>query len=247
MNARTGQLTDPSGWETLELFADAPAFNRWLFDRIYPFCKGQVLEVGSGIGNISSLLLDKHLKVSLSDLRPEYCRYLTHQFVSNPDLQGVYQMDLSIPDFENRYPALINRFGTVIALNVVEHIEQDMLAVHNAKKLLRTGGNLIILVPAGKRLYNNFDRELGHYRRYSGKTLTGLLTDTGLTVTHISYFNFTGILGWWFSGSVLKKKMIPRSQLKLYNQLVPVFRIIDRLFVRFAGLSVIAVTTNQAT
>ena len=246
MISSAGQKTDPSGWETLELFANAPAFNRWLFDQISPFCKGEVLEVGSGIGNISGLLLDKRLKISLSDLRMEYCAFLEKKFGGNPYLRSVYQIDFSLPDFDSRYPDLLNCFDTVIALNVVEHIEQDLRAVQNAKKLLRNQGTLIILVPAGPSLYNRFDRELGHYKRYTKTMVSGLLTTSGLTQIHANYFNFGGILGWWFSGAVLKKKIIPLSQLKLYNQLVPIFRMIDQLVAHTAGLSVIAVATNQS-
>jgi len=245
MDSKSGLPTDPSGWETLELFAEAPAFNRWLFDRIAPFCKGEVMEAGSGIGNISGLLLDHHFKLTVSDMRAEYCRLLTDKFGGNPNLQAVHQLDLSLLDFENRYPDLLNRFDTVIALNVVEHIKEDALAIRNAGKLLRNKGNLIILVPSGRYLYNRFDRELGHYRRYSGKAVSRLLSDAGLQVFYSRYFNSGGIAGWWFSGSVLKKKIIPGFQLRIFNRLVPFFRILDQCTAKVAGLSVIAVAAKQ--
>lgn len=241
-----GEGTDSAGRETLDHFNEAPAFNNWLFDQILPYCKGDVLEAGSGIGNISGLMLDKHLKVVLSDLRSEYCELLKRKFAGNPYLQGVYQLDLSLADFENRYPELLHRFDSVIVLNVIEHIREDALAVRNAMKLLRVGGNLIVLVPAGQCLYNHFDRELGHFKRYTRSGLAGLLTEAGLKVLHTNYFNFGGIFGWWFSGSLMKNKIIPRSQLKLFNRLVPVFRIVDRLVAHTAGVSVIAVAANQS-
>jgi len=246
MVVNPGERTDPAGLETLDHFNDAPAFNSWLFEQIFPYCKGCVLEAGSGIGNISGLMLDKHLKVVLSDLRSEYCELLERKYAGNPDLQGVYLLDLSVADFENRYPDLLHRFDSVVALNVIEHIREDALAVRNAMKLLRNGGNLIVLVPAGQYLYNRFDRELGHFRRYAKGDLIKLLTGTGLKVLHTDYFNFGGIFGWWFSGSVMKNRIIPRSQLKIFNRLVPVFRIVDRLVAHAAGVSVIAVATNQS-
>jgi SAM-dependent methyltransferase len=245
MDSKSGLSTDPSGWKTLELFAEAPAFNKWLFDQISPFCKGAVLEAGSGIGNISGLLLDHHFKLTLSDMRAEYCRLLKHKFGASPDLQAVHQLDLALPDFESRYPDLLNRFDTVVALNVVEHIKEDALAVRNAAKLLRNEGNLIVLVPSGRYLYNRFDRELGHYRRYSGKAVSRLLTNAGLQVFYSGYFNSAGIAGWWFSGSVLKKKIIPGSQLKIFDRLVPAFRILDQCTKKIAGLSVISVAAKQ--
>ncbi len=242
-----GQQTDPAGWRTLELFAETPAFNRWLFAQISSFCKGEVLEIGSGIGNISGLLIEMNEKVHLSDLRDEYCLYLEKKYAANARLKGVYQIDLSLLDFDSRFPGLLHRFDTVVALNVIEHIERDELAVQNAKKLLRPGGILIILVPAGQSLFNRFDQELGHYRRYNKKTVSGLLSGAGLTVIKSSYFNFGGILGWWYSGSVLKKKIIPHAQLKLFNQLVPAFRMLDQLVAHAAGLSVFAVAINASS
>lgn len=247
MPSGIGQPTDPSGWETLELFAKAPAFNQWLFTQISSFCKGEVLEVGSGIGNISGLLIEKNERVYLSDLRTEYCLYLEKKYAANSRLRGVFQIDLSLPDFDSRFPELLHRFDTVIALNVVEHIERDEVAVQNAKKLLRPGGILIILVPAGQSLFNRFDQELGHYRRYNKKAISRLLSGAGLTVIQSNYFNFGGIPGWWYSGSVLKKKIIPHSQLKLFNHLVPAFRMLDKLVAHAAGLSVIAVAANAST
>ena len=247
MPSGIGQQTDPSGRETLELFAEAPAFNQWLFAQISSFCKGEVLEVGSGIGNISGLLMEKNEWVYLSDLRIEYCHFLEKKYAANPHLRGVYQFDLSLSDFDSRFPEMLHRFDTVIALNVVEHIESDECAVKNAKNLLRPGGNLIILVPAGQLLFNRFDEELGHYRRYNKKTVSRLLSGAGLTVIRANYFNFGGILGWWYSGSVLKKKIIPRGQLKLFNQLVPAFRILDQLVAHASGLSVIVVAVNASS
>ncbi len=247
MPSGIGQQTDPSGRETLELFAEAPAFNRWLFDQISSFCNGEVLEVGSGIGNISGLLMEKNEWVYLSDLRIEYCHLLEKKYATNPHLRAVYQFDLSLSDFDSRFPEMLHRFDTVIALNVVEHIESDERAVKNAKKLLRPGGNLIILVPAGQLLFNRFDEELGHFRRYNKKTVSRLLSEAGLTVIRAKYFNFGGILGWLYSGTMLKKKIIPRSQLKLFNQLVPAFRILDQLVAHAAGLSVIVVAVNASS
>jgi hypothetical protein len=129
----------------------------------------------------------------------------------------------------------------------MEHIEADVLAIRNAAKLLRDNGRLILLVPAGQCLFNRFDKELGHYRRYSKKTVSVLLTNEGLSVLQSAYFNAGGIPGWWFSGSVLRKRIIPGSQIKIFERLVPVFRIIDNCTKQAVGLSVIAAATKQTT
>jgi 2-polyprenyl-3-methyl-5-hydroxy-6-metoxy-1,4-benzoquinol methylase len=230
-----------TGLETLELFAQAETFNTWLFENIAPYCSGTVLEIGSGIGNISKHLLARNKEVALSDLSDDYCAVLKEKYSSNPHLLGIYQIDLALPEFDSRYASLFKSFDTVVALNVVEHIRQDGLALENCKKLLKENGRLILLVPAYQFLFNHFDQELGHYRRYTKKTLAKLLAGQGLTLQKIKYFNMAGIPGWWFTGAVLKKRIIPSWQLSAFNKLVPLFKIIDKLFARKLGLSVIAI------
>src|SRR5690242_8161392 len=110
--------TDPSGLQTLERFANAPRFNRWMFDTIRPYCKGHVLEVGSGIGNISKLYLEHNMPLTVSDLRAEYCAILQQKFGTNPLLHGIESVELALPDFNQRYAHLVGRFDTVVASNV---------------------------------------------------------------------------------------------------------------------------------
>jgi SAM-dependent methyltransferase len=237
----TPAQSDPSGFETLEAFSTAAAINRWVYEKTSRYAQGQVLEIGSGIGNISALLLRDRSNVSLSDLRPEYCRLLEKRFGQDPHLQGVYELDLSLKDFKTKNAGLLEKFDTVVALNVIEHIADDSLAIRNAKALLRVNGRLVILVPAGQWLFNSLDRELGHYKRYTKAGLNGLLESAGLVVRDSRYFNAAAILGWWFSGNILREKIISPSKLNLFNQLVPFFRIIDWFVTPFTGVSVISV------
>src|SRR6185295_819539 len=100
------------------------------------------------------------------------------------------------------YKHLMGTFETVFALNVVEHIENDMLAIRNCHKLLKKGGKLIILVPAFQSLYNGFDKELYHYRRYTKHTLNKLFKENSFHLVESKYFNALGILGWYVSGKL---------------------------------------------
>jgi SAM-dependent methyltransferase len=242
MSPDSFQPEDSVGLETLQLFAKAERFNRWLYDAIAPYCKGDILEIGSGIGNISKFFLEKrNNQVSLSDFRADYCNILKLQFANNAHLNGVFQLNMSIPGFLDKYPQLLGQFDTVVALNLIEHIKDDKLAIQNCKKLLRQEGNLVILVPAFQCLYNSLDKELGHFKRYNKKKLSGLLINEEMKVVYNSYFNSVGIVGWWISGSVFKSKIISGRQLNFYNKLVPVFRLIDKLTFNIAGLSVVVV------
>jgi 2-polyprenyl-3-methyl-5-hydroxy-6-metoxy-1,4-benzoquinol methylase len=123
----------------------------------------------------------------------------------------------------------------------VEHIEDDRKAIDNCIQLLKPGGHLVILVPAFQWLYNSFDVELGHYRRYTRRSLRALEEDAGLTVVHQQFFNAAGIIGWFIDGSVLRKRLIPRKQLLLFDKLLPIIKLADVLSFHSIGLSTIAV------
>ena len=226
--------------DTLGVLAGAGNFNRWMFERIEPFCGGEILEAGSGIGNLSHFLIEAFDNVTLSDVDPAYCGLLERRFSSCPSFKGVCRMDLGASDIGAVAPELTGRFDTVIALNVVEHIADDQQAVRNCAALLRPGGRLVVLVPAYQGLYNELDRGLGHYRRYTSRRLAALMREQGLEVYRSDYFNAAGLLGWWFTGSVLKMKVMEPRFLSFYNRFVPVFRLLDRIIGRKAGLSVLA-------
>ena len=229
---------DKEGWETLDAIAQADKFNEWMYKTIAPFCKGKILEVGSGIGNISKFFVDANADITLSDIRPVYCDLLKKSF---PTVKDIIELDLVHPSFEEKYARHLGTYDSLFALNVVEHIENDSLAIKNANKLLNKNGNLIILVPAYQQLYNRFDKELEHFRRYNRTRLNKLLTAGNLTVFHSQYFNLMGIPGWYVSGKLQKNKTIPKSQMSLYNKLVPVFKLVDKIVLNKVGLSVISV------
>ena len=237
----TFKAVDIEGLETLNVVGEADNFNRWMYETVAQHCSGDILEIGSGTGNISSFFLNNGYRICLSDIRENYCALLQNRFEGNKNLISILQLDLVDPDFDTKYANWLGKFNTVFALNVVEHIEDDGLAIRNCRKLLKDGGTVIILVPAYQWLYNNFDKELYHYRRYVRKNLSNLLEQNGFAVTRTMSFNTFGILGWFFSGSVLKKKIIPAGQMKLYNKLVPVIKLFDKAVFKRVGLSVIAI------
>lgn len=232
---------DSEGLETLKVISDAYHFNDWTYQTVKPYCSGKILEIGSGIGNISARFINDGFNITLSDIRANYRNFLHEQFPSHANPESVLNLDLVHPDFENEYRHLNSTFDTVFALNVVEHIENDNHAVRNCAFLLKPGGTLIILVPAFQSLYNNFDKELFHYRRYRRNTLSQLFTFNKLEVNKSFYFNAGGIPGWFVSGYLQKHKTIPAGQMKIFDALVPVFKIIDRILFRRVGLSVVCI------
>ncbi len=240
------KATDTEGEATLEAIAGAPRFNEWMYQTIAKNLSGRIMEVGSGIGNISEFFLQDNRRIFLTDIRNNYCEKLQKQLAGHKNLEGVAVVDLVHPDFETAYANLLTSFDSIFALNVVEHIKDDQLAIDNCKKLLRPSGRLLILVPAWQWLYNHFDEALEHYRRYDRQSLSALFSRAGLKVERSQYFNAVGMLGWFVTGRLMKRRVIPGGQMKLYNRLVPIIKIIDRLVMNRVGLSVIVegVKTN---
>ena len=232
---------DLTGEATLEIIARANKFNRWMYESIKPFCSGRILEIGSGTGNISRFFIDDQQHIVLSDLREDYCIRLSGEFGLSPHVPGVEVLDLADPGFDSRFAGHLGKYDTVFALNVLEHISDDVRALNNCYKLLAKGGQVVILVPSYQKLYNLLDRELGHVRRYTIKSLSEVFAHTEFQVIHKQYFYFAGIFGWYFRGNILKKKTIPGGQMGLYNALVPLIKILDRIVCKRAGLSTILV------
>ncbi|MEL6638773.1 MAG: methyltransferase domain-containing protein [Bacteroidota bacterium] len=230
---------DLEGMETLQTIAEANQFNEWMYQTTSRQLRGRIIEIGSGIGNISSFYLRDGRSLHLSDIRANYCAFLRDQYGKHEHILGISQIDLVHPEFERHYRDLLGSFDGLFALNVVEHIKDDRLAIANAKQLLRPGGRMVILVPAYQFLYNSFDKALEHYRRYNKKRLQGLFIDNDLHIERSQYFNLAGIAGWFVSGNILRRKLIPSGQMQLYNRLVPLFKLADRLTFRQMGLSVI--------
>lgn len=247
MSDRTVDVDDAAGLHTLEMFSATGSFNRWMFDAIEPYCKGSILEIGSGIGNLSALLLETCGEVSLSDQKESYCNTLDRKFKTLPSLKGVYRLDLADKNLAMNHPELSGKFDTIIALNVVEHIDDEQRVLENIKELLKNNGRIVMLVPAFNFLYNGLDKELGHYRRYTRKHIGTLFQQPQWKIDTIRFFNSPGIFGWWLYGNVWKKRLITQRSLFVYNKLVPLFRLSDGLFRNVFGLSLIAVATVNKT
>lgn len=209
-------------------------YNRWMFERLQRWIGRRVLEIGSGIGNLSDFLVDRD-RLVLTDTREEYLSRLRRRFAGRANVSVAR---LYLPDDDGAVAG--QRFDTVICLNVLEHIDDDISALHAIRRLLAPSGRLVLLVPALPALYGTIDRALGHHRRYKRAGLADLLRATGFKPVHIEYFNIAGIPGWWFAGRVLRRDLIPGGSLKLYDALVPLFRL-ERFIPWRVGQSLIAI------
>ena len=208
---------------TLDAFADAPNFNRWMASTIAPFVGNRVLEIGAGIGNLSRLLVRGKTLYIASDLETEHLGRLKRRLAHRPNLT-VAELDAAHADHYSPFARLVD---TVICLNVVEHIQDDLGALKNIYSVLENGGTAIILVPHGQNLYGTLDKALGHWRRYSEAQLRERMEQAGFTIERILHFNRISRPGWWFNGRVLKRRVISRFQLSNFDRGVWLWRRLD--------------------
>ena len=231
-----------TGEETLKIL-ETSKINKYVYGRIRDFLGRRVLEIGSGIGNISKYVIkDRKNKdlVILSDISKEYLTKLKKTF---------YGEDIKIIecDLKNTQVQKLKRYkiDTIICLNVLEHIKDDRKALNNMYNILNKDGTLVLLVPNLPILYGELDKKLNHFRRYSKKSLLKKLKKRGFDVKEKFYINFCGIFGWFINSKILKRNLLRPKEIALYDKLIPIFAVLDRITKHFTGLSLVCICTKS--
>jgi glycosyltransferase involved in cell wall biosynthesis len=225
--------------KTLLSLSRAKNFNGWLAQTISPYIGQNVLEIGSGIGNITRALLPKKSYFA-TDINPYYLKMIECIKSNNPCL-NISFLDLNNIDEIFRKN---NRFDTIICMNVIEHIDDDKTAIKNISKLLSHGGRAIILVPSGTWLYGSQDEAVGHKRRYSKKMIEDLEKISDLKVHKLLRFNKISTLPWYINGKIFKKTSFSRLQIYILDLLIPILKKID-FVLPWPSLSSIAILTKN--
>lgn len=84
-------------------------------------------------------------------------------------------------------PLPSNSYDAMVLLNVLEHIEDDGAATNHIARMLKPGGVAVIEVPAGPELFDDYDRQLQHFRRYTLQGICGVVEQAGLVVERRNY------------------------------------------------------------
>jgi glycosyltransferase involved in cell wall biosynthesis/phospholipid N-methyltransferase len=232
---------DRYGSQVLARLARAPSFNAWMADTIRPYCGERVLEIGSGVGNLTRRLIPRTSYVA-SDINPLYLQTLANLGADRPYMQTAF---CDVTDLSS-FPRIDNEYDTVICLNVIEHVNDDRAALLNINQVLAPSGRAIILVPQGPHNLGTLDDVLGHRRRYTRQELVTLASACGFRVSRMIEFNRIGTLAWFLNGKVLRRRTFGIGQVWLLNLLTPVFRRIDTM-VPLQPLSLIAVLERASS
>jgi glycosyltransferase involved in cell wall biosynthesis len=212
-----------AGADMLIALSEAKRFNRWMADTVSPWINGDVLELGAGIGNLTVLLSDGRPHYMATDTDKEHLSELRSRTAYRPNVR------LGICDFSNAADVapLQQSADTVICLNVLEHVADDVAGLINVRSFLRLGGTAIILVPQGPQAFGTLDEVLEHKRRYTRQELHEKMASSGFQVTQIIDFNHATWPGWYLNSRVLRRRTLSRVQLRLFDLLVPLWRRID--------------------
>jgi glycosyltransferase involved in cell wall biosynthesis len=214
-------------------------FNLWMAETLRPYIGDRVMEIGAGIGNLTNNFIPRDLYVA-SDINPNYLHYLRSYSIGKPYLR-VMEVDAENPE---HFAGLHGQFDTVVMLNVLEHLDDEMAALRNIRDALEPGGRAVILVPQHPGLYGSLDRALGHRERYTLDRFRQSLTEAGFRVERVFDFNRFTLPGWWFNTKVLRRNRFSRAQLKLVDTMMPILKRVDRLL-PWSGVSLIALCVKD--
>ena len=197
----------------------------------------RVLEVGCGLGNFTSMLLDREAVIAV-DFEPGCVELLRERYADHRNVQGLV-CDLRSPEFRN-----LARFqpDSCVCLNVLEHVEDDRAALDAMASVLVPGGVIVLLIPAFQSLFGPIDHNLGHHRRYSRPAVAELARATGLRVRKLHYSNIIGFFGWWMNSHIFKREAQSEKQIEIFDRwVVPVISTAEGMVRPPFGQSLLAV------
>jgi glycosyltransferase involved in cell wall biosynthesis len=233
--------TDP-GAEILDAFSVAPRFNQWMADAIRPFLGRRVLEIGAGMGNLTRPLSLGRDRYVASDVDSRHLARLKSTLKHRSNIE-IHSGDVSQSEsFEEFHGSM----ESVVCLNVMEHVDDDLACARNMYGALAGGGRAIVLVPHGLCAFGSLDAVLGHRRRYTRESLQDVLERGGFVVERIIAFNRISWPAWYLQGKLLRRSRISRLSLRLFDASVFLWRRLDG-FLPLPPISLIAIARKPAS
>ena len=221
----------------LELFAHAKRWKAYWSRRMAPYVRGDVLEIGSGLGTNTQLLAPL-CAGSWTCLEPDerLCARAKAELARSPNMPKLVQLCGTL--------ASVGRgeaFDTILYLDVLEHIEDDRAELERAGAHLRPGGHLIVLAPAHQGLFSPFDEAVGHFRRYD-RAAMARISPHFLSLQRMEYLDSVGLLASLANRALLRQRLPTLGQIRTWDRLmVPLSCVVDPLLARRVGKSILAV------
>jgi SAM-dependent methyltransferase len=222
----------------LEAMTFARNYHDWIVDELSSHLGQVVVEVGAGSGALSRLLLDKGIE-KLFAFEPSNKLYIDlRESLGNERrahlINNILEPELFPPDADS-----------VVYVNVLEHIEDDLNELRKVKNGLRSGGSLLIFVPALPALFSEVDSQMGHFRRYTKQKLLNVVEHSGFQVQSVKYMDFAGVLPWYLNFKLLKRSFSVGS-VSLYDRaIIPWMRKVEEVIRPPLGKNLLLIAKNQ--
>ena len=229
-------MLDNSSWE-LEFFDAAKNWRRYQFENILKYINSSVLDVGPGTGNNIQYYKDKASQITLLEINKNLANSLKLKFDGD---KKIIVLNTDIHSQEKK-------FDTILYMDVLEHIEDDEREINKALKQLNSGGNLIFFVPAYQFLYSNFDKAIGHIKRYNKKFFLSFKKDENITIIKLKYIDSIG-----FFIAVLNKLFNKDNKesislgVKIWDKLIFLSKIMDLIFLNKFGKSLFCIMKKNS-
>lgn len=218
----------------MDLFARATHWKCYVKELVGDYLVGDVLEVGAGIGGTTAALHDGSAH---------------HWVCLEPDPAQAQRLQ-QIPSSNGRrlvvagsLASIVDRpcFDCVVYIDVLEHIHQDVEELAQAARLLRRKGHLVVLSPAHQWLFSEFDRSIGHIRRYNKNSLQRLMPP-GCCEKKLAYIDAVGFFLSLGNALALKQRTPSHWQISVWDKVcIPISRWVDPLLQENFGKSILAV------
>jgi SAM-dependent methyltransferase len=200
--------------EELDALAGARNYYGWIADGFAPYLGPRIVEVGAGIGTFTQYLLARRPDARITAIEPADNNFphLAARFAADARVAAVHgYLDDGLPAGEA---------DAVVAVNVMEHVQDDAGFLAAAARALRPGGHVLLFVPALPALFGTLDRAFHHHRRYTRPALLARLRAAGLQPRDVRYVNLPGIAAWWLAGRVLRNTSVSSRQARFYDRWV---------------------------
>ena len=209
--------------------------------------RGRVLDIGCGVGGLSSRLLRRGDEVVSQDMSESILDACRRSLAA----QGLSDHGVRRGRIEDISPA--ERYDAITALDVIEHIDDDRAAVAAMTRVLAPEGRLVVTVPALSALYGPKDVAIGHYRRYDRAHLRDLLEGLGLEVEDLRFWNLLGVGPVWVTARLLRRRLdegfrygTPSAPKRALNRALGAwFRLVEHRLRPPLGVSLIAVARRR--
>lgn len=215
-----------------ERFDNANFHIKYCLSIIKKYIAGDVLEVGAGCGSFTRNYYNKKIKnVVLTETDEKNIYTLKNKFKNYKNFEI---LNLSVDKIDKK-------FNSILYFHVLEHIKDDLEEIEKAKSKLNSGGHLVFIVPASKRIYGNLDKAVGHFRRYEKEFFKKDLLD--LELLNLKHLDSIGYVLYYLNKIFFSKETFP-SNFKIFlwdKFFTPLTVIIDFIINYSFGKCIIAV------